>query len=67
MPDRIVLQDRLYEAVLELAGIPRSHLDMLLAASDPVGLPKAIQQLIAINEARKTGSHAKEVDRAAGR
>ena len=67
MPDSIVLRDRLYEAVLELTGIPRSQLDMLLGVPDPVGLPKAIQQLIAINEIRKTGGSAKEIDRAASK
>jgi len=67
MPDSIVLRDRLYEAVLELTGIPRSQLDMLLGVPDPVGLSKAIQQLIVNNEVRKIGSHAKEVDRATGK
>jgi hypothetical protein len=46
MPDDFVLRDRLYEAVLELAGIPRSQFDMLLSVPDPIGLAKSIQQLI---------------------
>ena len=54
MPDEIVLRDRLYEVVLELAGIPRSQLDMLLGNPDPVGLSKAILQLITDNENRKS-------------
>ena len=47
--------------MLELAGIPRSQLDMLLGIPDPVGLSKAILQLITDNENRKIVSHLKEV------
>jgi hypothetical protein len=57
MPDDFVLRDRLYEAVLELAGIPRSQLDMLLSVPDPVQLAKSIRRLI-LN---------KEVDHAVGK
>ena len=57
MPDDFVLRDRLYEAVLELAGIPRSQFDMLLSVSDPIGLAKSIRLLI-LN---------KEVDHAVGK
>ena len=67
MPDEIVLRDRLYEAVLELAGIPRSQLDMLLGIPDPVGLSKSILQLITDNENRKIINHLKEVYRVTGK
>lgn len=67
MPDGIVLRDRLYEAVLELAGIPRSQLDMLLGIPDPVGLSKSILQLITDNENRKIINHLKEVYRVTGK
>jgi hypothetical protein len=46
MPDRIVLWDRLYEAVLEMTGIPRSQLDMLLASPDPVAITDTLSQLV---------------------
>ena len=67
MPDGIVLRDRLYEAVLELVGIPRTQLDMLLLVPDPIGLAKAIQQLITDNENRKIISHQKEGCRVVGK
>ena len=46
MNDRIVLWDRLYEAVLEMTGIPRSQLDMLLESPDPTVITEAISQLV---------------------
>ena len=46
MPDSIELRDRLYEAVLELAAIPRSQLDMLLMSPDPVGVSEVLRSLI---------------------
>ena len=67
MFDGIVLRDRLYEAVLELVGIPRTQLDMLLLVPDPIGLAKAIQQLITDNENRKIINHLKEVYRVTGK
>ena len=67
MLDGIVLRDRLYEAVLELTGIPRSQLDMLLGIPDPVGLSKSILQLITDNENRKIINHLKEVYRVTGK
>ena len=46
MSDRIVLWDRLYEAVLEMIGIPRSQLDMLLESPDPTAITETISQLV---------------------
>jgi hypothetical protein len=46
MPGSIELRDRLYEAVLELAAIPRSQLDMLLMSPDPVRVSEVLRSLI---------------------
>ena len=59
MPDKIVLWDRLYEAVLDMTMITRSQLDMLLADPDPVKHVEILRSLVlgeALVDARdKTG------------
>ena len=47
---RIVLLDRLYEAVLDMTGIPRSQLDMLLTSPDLVTITDTLSQQVLVGK-----------------
>ena len=57
--DRILLLDRLYDAVLELTGIPRSQLDMLLSGPDSSKHVEILRSLV-VRKMTAEGCHSLE-------